>query len=219
MKNLVLKDMRLLGIFNLLLFAIPLALGYISTLPDKNFHALAIYIFAALVPIYLLVVRMSVNDMTSNANPLLISLPVKRFDIVRSRYISVFIYTLLISLTVFLSSNISRILFGSKNGSVFNLTSMLFTASLILVFLSINIPFQYYDARKTQISNSLFYAFLILAPNLLGKFNIDLSNNNVIQKILSLNFKLLAPGLLLISLIIYVSSLFISKSIYIRKEF
>lgn len=218
MKNLVLKDMKLLGVFNILFLGLPLVLGYISTLPEENYHAILIYIFAALVPIYILIIRMSINDMTSNVNPLLVSLPVKRLDIVKSRYVSIFIYTFLISVLVFLSSNISRALLGSQNESTFTLTSMLFTVSLVVLFLSVNIPFQYHDARKTQIFNSLFYAALILAPNILGKLNIDLSNN-IIQKILSLDFTVLAPGLLAISLIIYVGSLFISKTIYSRKEF
>ncbi|MGO1470319.1 MAG: hypothetical protein ACTHW2_09890, partial [Tissierella sp.] len=95
----------------------------------------------------------------------------------------------------------------------------LFTVSIMFLLLSVNIPLQYYDARKTQIFNALFYAALILIPNLIGRMDINLLNNRVVQKILSLDFKVLAPIVLLISLIIYVASSFISKEIYSKKEF
>ena len=219
MKNLVLKDMRLLGAYNIFFLGLALGLGVLGTIVNTDIEATLVYVFASLIPMYILVIRMSINDMTNNANPLLISLPVKRFDIVMSRYVSIFIYTFLISGLVFLSSNISRLFFDGRNGAVFNLTSMLFTASVIFIILSVNIPFQYHDARKTQIFNSVFYAAVILIPNLIGRLDIDLINNGIIQKIFNLNFKVLAPLLLLISLIIYVGSLFVSKSIYSKQEF
>lgn len=219
MKNLVLKDIRLLGAYNIFFLGLPLGLGILGTIVSGNIEATLVYILAVLIPASMLVIRVSINDMTNNVNPFLISLPVKRFDIVMSRYISIFIYTFLISGFVFLSSNISRSLLSSGNDVIFSLTSMLFTVSIMFLLLSVNIPLQYYDARKTQIFNALFYAALILIPNLIGRMDINLLNNRVVQKILSLDFKVLAPIVLLISLIIYVASSFISKEIYSKKEF
>ena len=219
MKNLVLKDIRLLGVFNVFLLLVSLSLAAISVLPKTDYYAMGLYFFAILVPIYVLIIRMSVNDMTSDVDPLLISLPVKRFQIVKSRYISILIYIFLISFTVFLSSNISRLLFASNNGSIFTISGMLFAISIILLFLSINIPLQYYDPRKTQIFNALLYGFIILTPNLLSRFDISLVNNTLVQRLFSLDLKLIAPMVLIISLLIYVGSLFISNAIYRRKEF
>ncbi len=219
MKNLVLKDIRLLGVFNVFLLLVSLSLAAISVLPKTDYYAMGLYFFAILVPIYVLIIRMSVNDMTSDVDPLLISLPVKRFQIVKSRYISLLIYIFLISLTVLLSSNISRLLFASNNRAIFTIIEMLFSISLILLFLSINIPLQYYDPRKTQIFNALLYGFIILTPNLLSRFDISLVNNTLVQKLFSLDLKLIAPMVLIISLLIYLGSLFISNAIYRRKEF
>lgn len=219
MKNLVLKDIRILGAINMLLLAAPLIFGVIGTRVDDKYMSTIIYFMAALVPVYLVIIRISINDMQSNANPLLISLPVKKFDIVKSRYITIFIYALIVTGFVFLSSNISRTFFNSRNSPAFSLTAMLFTICIILLFFSVNIPFQYYNTRKTQVFNSLFYLFIMLAPNLVRKIDINLNSNSIIQKILSLDFNLLAPLLLLISLIIYVGSSFISKTIFSRKEF
>lgn len=219
MKNLVLKDIKLLGVFNIFLLMTSLSLGAISVLPSNDLHAIGVYFFAILVPIYILVIRVSINDMTSKADSMLVSLPVKRFQIVKSRYISLLIYIFLISLTVLLSSNISRLLFASNNRAIFTIIEMLFSISLILLFLSINIPLQYYDPRKTQIFNALLYGFIILTPNLLSRFDISLVNNTLVQKLFSLDLKLIAPMVLIISLLIYLGSLFISNAIYRRKEF
>lgn len=219
MKNLVLKDIRLLGVFNILIGAMPVILGFISIRPGKNYEAILIYFFAVLVPVYLLVVRMSVNDMQSNANPLLISLPVKRFDIVKARYISVFIYVVLISMLVYLSSNISRYFLTSKNTTKFTISTMYFTAALIILFLSVNIPFQYFNIRNAQIFNAVFYMVLILVPSQLARFNVSVANNTLFQKLLSLDIKVLGPVLLLVSLVVYGGSSFVSKSIYEGKEF
>lgn len=219
MKNLVLKDMRLLGIFNVFLIGTPLGLAVIGANFEDINKSMTFYTMAILIPVYILVIRMSINDMQSNVNPLLISLPVKKFDIVKSRYISILIYVLIISVIVFLSSNMTKSLFSDGTGTTFNLTTMLFTTSIILLFLSVNIPFQYYDPRKTQLANALLYAFIILLPNLVRKFNLDIRANSIVKEILTLDFNLLALIFLVISLSMYTASLFVSKTIYSKKEF
>lgn len=219
MKNLILKDIRLLGFFNIFLLGLPLALGIIALQPDQNYQAILIYFFAALVPVYLLVVRLSINDMKSNSDSLLISLPLKKLDIVKSRYLSILMYLSFILGALFLSSYIGRFFLGTSNQVRFHLKGVFFTASPILLFLSINIPFQYFDPRKTQIFNSIFYIALVLAPSLLMKVNINPMDNSFIKGILSMPLELLALGMFLASLLIYGLSLFVSKIIYEGKEF
>ena len=224
MKNLVLKDIRLLGFLNIPLILVPLVLGSIGPRVGSN-HLVPtfIYAIATLVSIYLLVIRITVNDMKSNANSLLISLPVKKFDIVRSRYISVLLYSIVIAALIFLSSNISDMLggivFSSGNGATFSLVAVAFTLSVVIFFLSINIPLQYHSPRKTQIFNGLLYASIIIFPNIYDSLGLDFLNPELLEKILSLNLNLLAPMLLGISLVIYMVSSFVSKAIFENKEF
>lgn len=223
MINLILKDLRLLGLLNIPLLLVPLVFGFLGTRVENNFIPIVIYSLATLISIYLLVIRIAVNDMKSNANPLLISLPVTKFDIVRSRYISVLLYSIVIAALIFLSSNISimlgGLLFSSGNGVSFSLVSVAFTLSVVIIFLSINIPLQYYSPRKTQIFNALLYLSIILFPNIYDSLGLSFLNPALLDKILSLNLELIAGISLLGSLLAYTLSSFVSKAIFERKEF
>ena len=223
MINLILKDIRTLGFLNIILLCFPLGLGFIGTRVGNTALATIIYSLATFLTSYILSIRISINDTNSNADPLLVSLPIKRFDIVKARYLSIFLYSLMISALIFLSSKISNavggVLISSGNGTTFSLVSIAFTLSIVFTLSSINIPLQYSNPRKTQVFNALLYAFIFLFPNIYDRLGLNFLNPELLDKILSLNLELIAGISLLGSLLAYTLSSFVSKAIFERKEF
>ena len=55
----------------------------------------------------------------------------------------------------------------------------------VILFLSINIPLQYYSPRKTQIFNGLLYAAIIIFPNVYDRLGLDFLNPALLERILS----------------------------------
>ncbi|OLS02295.1 ABC-2 transporter permease [Tissierella creatinophila] len=219
MKHLVLKDIRIIGFINIILALVALVVGTVGVYYQDLFKSNAIYIIPILIGTYLIVMTLTNKDVLYNVQPLLISIPTKRFDIVKARYLTVFSYILFLVVTISLSSNISKLVFRNINGSPFGLIPMIFTISLLLVFLSITIPIQYYDTKKAQIINILLYMFIILFPNVYNRLGLDFINSRLLENIAQLNFKIITPIVFIISLSMYIASLFISKTLYSRKEF
>ena len=218
MKDLILKDIKLLGPINIALLLIALMGGVFGKLVNDRFLSIIIYFYAGFLSVYLLVIRLAFNDVKHFTNQLLVSLPIKRFNIVKSRYIGIFIYVFVILGLEFITSKLSGGPISYISGFVFNIPSLVFTGSILLIFLSIILPLQYINPRKTQVASAIMYMFITLAPVVISKMNVDWSNT-ILKDFLVLDFNYLPIIVLGLSLIIYVASSFVSKLIFERKEF
>lgn len=219
MKQLVFKDIRLIGFINIILVLVALAVGAMGSYYGDIFKSNAIYIVAISIGTYLIAMTLTNKDVLYNVQPLLISMPTKRFNIIVARYSTILLYIVFLITTVFLSSNISKLIFNNINESTFTLVPMIFTASLLLVLLSITIPINYYDIKKAQIANALLYMFIILFPNVYDRLGLDFINPNLLENVSKLNFNIITPVIFIISLSMYFVSMMVSKSIYAKKEF
>lgn len=219
MKQLVLKDIRIMGLTNVILILAALLVGSMGAYYESTFKSNAIYIVAVLIGTYLVVMTLTNKDILYNVQPLLISMPTRRFNIIVARYSTILFYMVFLIATVFLSSNISKLLFNNIKGPTFGLVPMIFAASLLLIFLSITIPIHYYDIKKAQIVNAIFYGFLVLFPNVYYKLGFDFINPGLLERLGSLNLKIITPVAFTLSLVIYLTSMLISRTIYEKKEF
>ena len=219
MKQLVLKDIRLIGFINIILVLVALAVGAMGAYYGDIFKSNAIYIVAISIGTYLIAMTLTNKDVLYNVQPLLISMPTKRFDIIIARYTTILFYIVFLITTVSLSSNISKLIFNNINESTFTLVPMIFTVSLLLVLLSITIPIQYYDTKKAQIVNGLLYMIIILFPNMYNRLGLDFINPKLLENVSKLNFKIVTPLVFIFSLSLYSISMLVSKVIYEKKEF
>ncbi len=120
---------------------------------------------------------------------------------------------------MYLTSNIGKMIFSDMMGRPLGFMEILIISSIIIIFLSFYIPFQYHDLKSAQIFSAILYMFIILSPNLIERFNIDINKLNFIQKILSLDFGMLGFILIGLGLVLYLISSFVSMGIYAGKEF
>ena len=217
MKQLVLKDIRLLGFLNIILLVAGMFIGGSGAFYGEAGQSNIVYLVASFIGVYIILINLSNKDIKFNAAPFMLSLPVKRFDLVKARYITVFLYIISVLGVLFVSSSVVSMFLQSKV-SYFKVHYIFLTISLILLFASVNIPFQYFDQQKAQIFNVLLYALLLLSPRIYDILRLDFLSKGLLEKAAGLNIPLLAFIVFLISLFVYFSSIFLSKFIYERKE-
>lgn len=218
MKQLVLKDIRLLGLLNIILLVAGMFIGGSAALYGETDQSNLTYGAASFIGVYIILINLSNQDIKFKAAPFMLSLPVKRFDLVKARYVAVFIYILSI-LGVFVLSSGAVSIFLQSRASYFKLHYILLTMSLILIFAAINIPFQYFDQQKAQIFNVILYALVLLSPRIYEKLGLDFLNTDLLEKLAWLNILLFSFIVFCVSLSLYMVSMFVSKFIYKRKEF
>ncbi|WMM25136.1 ABC-2 transporter permease [Tissierella sp. MB52-C2] len=220
MKQLVIKDIRLLKIINLVILCGGILFGYIGMSIDHVYKSKLVYGFAMFIMVYMVSMFSTQYDVKGKTDMMLNSFPVDRYDIVKSKYISMGLYILFITGVVFLSSNISRIIFNTTiAGNPATIWDVLFIFGLSLVFFSIYLPFHYYNVGKAQAFNQIFYIILILLPNVIRRFGKKVENTEIFQGIINMDWKIVILMFVGVGVIMYLISLQISKNIYKGKEF
>ena len=220
MKQLVIKDIRLLRFINLFILCGGLFFGYVGVSIDHVYKSKLVYGFAMFIMVYVVSMFSTQYDVKGKADMMLNSFPVDRYDIVKSKYISMGLYILFITGIVFLSSNISKIIFSTTTvGNPATIWDVLFILGLSLIFFSIYLPFHYYNVGKAQAFNQIFYIILILLPNIISRFGRKFENAEIFQNIINMDWKILILLFAGVGIIMYLISLQISKGIYKGKEF
>lgn len=220
MKQLVMKDIRLLRFINLIILCVGILSGYVGVSIDNIYKSKLIYGFAMFIMIYMVSTFSTQFDVKGKTNMMLNSFPVDRYDIVISKYISMGLYIFFITGIVFLSSNISKIILKTTiAGNPANIWDILFILGLSLMFFSMYLPFHYYNVGKAQAFNQIFYIILILLPNIIGRFGSKIESTKIFVSIISMDLKIIALMFVVVGIIVYLVSLQISKAIYKAKEF
>lgn len=220
MKHLILKDFRLLKLMNLAVIAICLAGGYIGISYENTLKTKFIYAFVILLTTYLASILVSQQEVKSNSDIIINSLPIDRSLVVKSKYLFILIYMGLSSLIVFLSSHVLGVIFPTNTPGVrASIFDILFIIGLALIFYSVYLLIYYFNIGKAQIFGQVFYLILVLAPALLGRFGERIIASNLFKYLLNLNFNLIIALLAVVGFIFYVISLNSSINIYESKEF
>ncbi|NLN14495.1 MAG: ABC-2 transporter permease [Tissierellia bacterium] len=221
MKTLVKKDIRLVGLFaNFILIPFTLIGGFFINLMVEPFFRYGFYI--AVYFFLLLIVESKIwgYEIMCKGDIFLNSLPLDRRTIVVSRYITLLLYTAIISLLIFIMSHLMGSNFNKSTIYLISLNEMLNIFFFMVIFMAISIPFSYNrDGRKyTAILPLLIIYFLTF-----NGIRYGLRKEMIFRKLISLfkninlnQFSFLA---LIISVLAYYISLKKSIEIYEKMEF
>lgn len=211
MKELILKDFRVLKFANLLTILICIVGSYIGSTLDHIILVKISYLFAIMLSSHLLTLILSQKEIKTNSDIIINSLPVDRSLIVKSKYIFTMIYIIFLSAIVFVVSNI----FGDVGATFLDLMTVL---GLSLLFYSAYFIIYYFNLGKAQLFNQFFFIIITLSPNVLNRLDRDIFSSKFFKYILNLNFNIISSLLFVIGLILYIISLGISIKIYKSKE-
>lgn len=144
---------------------------------------------------------------------LLNSLPLKRKDIVKDKYICFLIYIFSINAAFFAGS----LLFSSASDKYFEISFCLLMLFMSILYVAINLPLEYFDDKISNKINSFLYMGFIFIPIILEKF---IHVNKMLYFIKSIiSFFGANVFFMGISLILYYVSYKISCKIYEKKDF
>ena len=151
-------------------------------------------------------------DEKSSTNLFLNSLPYTRKEIVSSKYIVALAFTLLVLLTIVVGNLI-------LHGELTRWDQLLFTASVVVLFVSFAFPFSYqFKSQYLMIACVVLFVLYLVVAN---RFILDLNDRirEVVNTILTFDNAVLYAGGILSIVLLYIFSWLLSIRIYSRKVF
>lgn len=151
-------------------------------------------------------------DEKPSTNLFLNSLPYTRKELVSSKYIVALAFTLLV---------LSTIVFGNLilHGELARWDQLLFTVSVVVLFVSFAFPFSYqFKSQYLLIASMVLFVLYLVVVN---RFILDLNDRirEVIQTLLTIDNAVLYAGGILALVLLYCCSWMLSIRIYTRKGF
>jgi ABC-2 type transport system permease protein len=217
--NLIYKDIKLINkrsIF-IIIYAI-----FIAVFFQKAISSSSAYIIAVSLISYTLTLYPTGYDDIYEGDKVLNSLPVKRFEIVISRYISSILFLFAGYAIILAASIIGKNLIPQFIKQYADITVFLFAFILVGFLYSITFPvyYQFGITGEKIISTSIFLLFLA-GPGLLVNIIKNNPDNKLVKCILNLLIKGPASPVFLlctVTLVIYILSLLLSIKIYEKKD-
>ena len=116
MKQLVMKDIKLLGLVNLALLGTLLVGAIMGLMVDKFYIPNYVYGLVTYLIWFMINVNIGGKESKIKSDAFIMSMPVKKFDIVKSRYVTIIIYIFGSLGMMYLISNIGKSVFNSMPG-------------------------------------------------------------------------------------------------------
>jgi len=227
MLNLIKKDLiitriyMILGIIIILLFSSTILLSIND-----------LYLYVSFIFIHLMITIMTCNaEMTTEImkkpDIIMTSLPLKRDNIVKSKYIIFGMYMLISSILLYLVvysydkysfiGTISDKLGNLQNGISPEL--LFFSLAICIIYISISVPLHYLLGENSKIIGYILFVLLFIIPESLFRFSETNTGSSILDNILGIDTLVFSLLLLGLSLILYLASMKISIKLYNKKEF
>lgn len=222
MKYFIRKDIRLLTTINILIPISGLVFKGSHQIFMMDIHPRWIYGFFAFFFINIVLLNLAQNGEEKGADVFINSLPIDKVYIVGSRYVTLFLYLIYILLITVISSFTKSYIFGYEflyTIIPMTIEDILSIFTFCILFLSIFLPFQYYDTEKFESCNQVFIYILIIAPIIIYRFGRGFLDSYIFSYIVALDSKIMLIILLLLSISLYILSMYISFRIYKNREF
>ncbi|WDV44581.1 ABC-2 transporter permease [Clostridiaceae bacterium M8S5] len=187
--------------------------------------AILIYPVVIFYLTYLSMYWINSYDDKNNSEVYFSSLPVKKEDVVISKYISTVLTTILIGGIALVVSNLTVFVIEAYNlytieGQACNGWSVLISLMLIMVYFSLYYPFYFrFGGKKLQLINSLITLIIIMSPAIIESFVKGTNFANWLGKTFS---KYNANQISLLSvlgvIILYIISMILSQVLYKTRD-
>lgn len=220
MFKLALKDIKLstkfMGI--IIIYILTISSSILSSM-DELFVSIT-YIVLMVMGIFMLVIYTNGHDTRNKTEIIINSFPINRSDIVRGKYLTLILYTIIICSILFLTSNILKELFTKFQGSKsITMGNIIIVTNIVLLFYSIYYPIYFKAGEDMRTFNYILWFLVIVSPSLVKKLVEWIIKNDMLDEILSIDLNKINISILIVLIIIFYISLQISKKIYKQREF
>ncbi|MBK5241174.1 ABC-2 transporter permease [Clostridium sp.] len=222
MFNLVVKDIAIQKktLLYTFLYAVFAPIAFFS----MNLNGFALYVLPPMATTYMFISFAAKYDEKNKSEIIINSLPVKRDDIVISKYISIFVFATLGLVYSILVGFLGKLTGLSMFDSSISLLHIVLVLASVCIFSSIFFPFYFrFGFIKMNFFNVLLVMLIVFLPATAIEYASSNPNNIFVQKIhyfINTTSSFTQNSLaLVIGLIIFLISLMISIHIYNNKEF
>ncbi|SNT03377.1 ABC-2 family transporter protein [Anaerovirgula multivorans] len=216
---LVWKDLLLTKKINVLLLVLyALFISFVAAkmpiLPE------ILYGFCILMFVYITTIYSNTYDEKGNSEIVLNSLPIKRKEIVKGKYISVVISNLISGFIIIASTNIFA--YGGLDFTVrtAGFIDIILSFNLVSIIFSLYYPIYFkLGGSKARLLNMLLYFLVFFTPSVLSRFSEKIVAFIPRDGLFFLGNQLLLLFLFLLCMVIYCLSYHISKGFYQQRDF
>lgn len=229
MLHLVKKDILLCRMGIVIMFLINFLLGSMgflitSILSSGETISTVMLGYVLFMGFYLTLSMVMEREQKVDGDMILHSIPLDKKVIVTSRYISSLLFPTAHGLIILIYSYILkyihrfRLLGFRIEGEIqgMSIYSLLTVLSIMIVFLSFYLLLYYSKLGKGKASNILAYFVIIILPAIVFRFKDNILDLDFVKYISLLDKKILAIVGFLVSLVLYIASMEISKKLYSR---
>lgn len=226
MLDLIKKELIVTRTYVILGIVIIFISGPLILLSVNDIGAYLMFIFLNLLIVIMTCNTEMILEIMEKPDMVMASLPLKRDNIVKSKYIVYGLYPFLSSIVLYLVTKfyeknsflgeISRGLGHMEKG--IGVDVIMFSFAICLIYISISIPLHYLLGENSKIIGYvLFVLFFIISGQLFGPPETN-AGSSIVDNILGIDIIVFSLLLLGLSLILYLASMKISIKIYNKKE-
>lgn len=227
MLNLIKKELIITKTYVILGIIIIFISGPLILLSGNDIGAYFMFIFLNLLIVIMTYNTEMILEIMQKPDMVMASLPLKRDNIVKSKYIVYGIYPFVSSIALYLVTEFyeKNSFLGEISKAIGNMDKgigpevIMFSLAICLIYISISIPLHYLLGENSKIIGYvLFVLFFIISGQLFGPQETN-TGSSILDNIFGIDTIVFSLLLLGLSLILYLASMKISIKIYNKKEF
>lgn len=219
MLNLVKKDLKLSKKINIFAAIYALFISAMGLSVSQDILSNVLYILGMIILIFVSVIYTNGYDDKYKSEIALNSLPIDRRNIVRGKYISLIIYIIISCGSVFIFTNLIRMMNIVQSGEGASLWNIIIATNIALIFYSLYYPFYFKLGDGLRNFNTILWILMTVGPTIASKSVGYLMKLGYLEKLMNIDINRINIYLLVFSIAIYYISLQISKKIYLKREF
>lgn len=219
MLNLILKDILVQK--RTLIFALLYSIFIFIALSQPPFSQV-IYSMGAMAISYIFILTALQADFKNNTIIIMNSLPIKRSEIVASKYLSMFVFIALSFLILMVAGLLIKFSPLPFNVTYPGLSDLIITFLSVGILLSVYIPVYFITGgRWVQIANIFFFMFMFFAPSTISRYFMENKEQSLVIHMMqyySENVLLVYLAAVILTLIVLAVSFTCSLKIYSNKD-
>ncbi|WMJ81103.1 ABC-2 transporter permease [Clostridium sp. MB40-C1] len=219
MLNLIIKDFKITKKINVIFFIYALGMAFVA-IKSQAKHPGTLYIMSLILIVYISLLYANGYDGKYKIHIALNSMPVKKKNIVFSKYLSMIVYLAFYFLVMFIGSNVFGIIFNNTD-NVISIWDFVICFNAMTIFYALYYPL-YYKVNKDKLAmlNFGIYITVLIIPTLFTKFMKSSLGHTFLMSVSRVNnINTIHLIFLLVAIVLQIISVEISFRIYSRKEF
>ncbi|MDD3840644.1 MAG: ABC-2 transporter permease [Clostridia bacterium] len=219
---LIIKDLKLSIKMNFFTIIYGLFVSCVGISLAQHLLADTMYILSIVIMVFIMTIYTNGFEDRYNTQIVLNSFPINRDNIVMGKYLTLMAYIIINCIVIFVFTNILKAA-GFAQGNTVSILNLIIAGCICLVFYSVYYPFYFKLGEGIRTFNQVLWAMMFILPAAISKIGKKMESNGMLveiyNKLSTLNLYSIALIVLILTLVMFYTSLQISKKLYRMREF